>query len=162
MDLQAIDIPSLGQAGSYQETKVNLGMLCVLERVNRVGPPASLEKCVWYDAIVPSGTRVARHHVVFRAPGLLRSLSALSAKAGECVRDRASSQRLCSDTSESVAMHRSIQLPGRSNIRRLLELQARMISSTSRPMSSATLAATQGRLAGSLCPRRVSAFLGNR
>ncbi|MFN7040872.1 MAG: hypothetical protein ACK4OH_06830 [Acidovorax temperans] len=72
----------LGQAGSYQGTNVKLGMLGVLELVNREGPPASLEECVWYDAIVPSGTRVARHHVVFRVPGVLRSPSALSVKAG--------------------------------------------------------------------------------
>lgn len=81
----------LGQAGSYQGTNVKLGMLGVLELVNRVGPPASLEECVWYDAIVPCGTRVARHHVVFRVPGLLRSPSALSTKAGKFVRDSASS-----------------------------------------------------------------------
>jgi len=73
----------LGQAGSYQGTNVKLGMLGVLEVVNREGPPASLEECVWYDAVVPSGTRVARHHVVFRVPGLLRSPSALSTRASK-------------------------------------------------------------------------------
>lgn len=73
----------LGQAGSYQGTNVKLGMLGVLELVNRDGPPASLDECIWYDAIVPSGTRVARHHVVFRVPGVLRSPSALSAKVGK-------------------------------------------------------------------------------
>ncbi|WP_210436195.1 hypothetical protein [Delftia acidovorans] len=81
----------LGQAGSYQGTNVKLGMLGVLELVNRGGPPASLEECIWYDAIVPSGTRVARHHVVFRVPGVLRSPSALSAKAGNFVGDSDSS-----------------------------------------------------------------------
>lgn len=73
----------LGQAGSYQNTNVKLGMLGILELVSREGPPASLEECVWYDAVVPSGTRVARHHVVFRVPGVLRSPSALSAKTGK-------------------------------------------------------------------------------
>lgn len=73
----------LGQAGSYQNTNVKLGMLGVLELVSREGPPASLEECVWYDAVVPSGARVARHHVVFRVPGVLRSPSALSAKTGK-------------------------------------------------------------------------------
>lgn len=73
----------LGQAGSYQNTNVKLGMLGVLELVSREGPPASLEECVWYDAVVPSGTRVARHHVVFRVPGVLRSPSALSVKTGK-------------------------------------------------------------------------------
>ncbi|WP_418515034.1 hypothetical protein [Delftia sp. PS-11] len=80
----------LGQAGSYQGTNVKLGMLGVLELVKREGPPASLEECIWYDAIVPSGTQVARHHVVFRVPGVLSSPWALSAKAGKVVRDSAS------------------------------------------------------------------------
>lgn len=80
----------LGQAGSYQGTNVKLGMLGVLELVKREGPPASLEECIWYDAIVPSGTQVARHHVVFRVPGVLSSPSALSAKAGKVVSDSAS------------------------------------------------------------------------
>lgn len=82
----------LGQAGSYQNTNVKLGMLGVLELASREGPPASLEECVWYDAVVPNGTRVARHHVVFRVPGVLRSPSALSAKTGGASNDQVASQ----------------------------------------------------------------------
>lgn len=68
----------LGQAASYQGTNVKLGMLGILELVDRTEPPAALENCLWYDSLVPDGDTHARHVVVFKVPGRLRRPNELS------------------------------------------------------------------------------------
>ncbi len=68
------------QAASYQNTNVKLGFLGVLEIADRVGPPPSLEECIWYDAVVPTNSSVARHLIIFRVPGNLISPSSMSSK----------------------------------------------------------------------------------
>ncbi|WP_072389432.1 hypothetical protein [Hyphomicrobium sp. CS1BSMeth3] len=68
----------LGQAASYQGTNVKLGLLGVLELVDRTGPPPSIESCIWYDSLVPEGDTTARHLVVFKVPGRMRRPSELS------------------------------------------------------------------------------------
>ncbi|WP_371158376.1 hypothetical protein [Jannaschia sp. 2305UL9-9] len=60
------------QAVAYQATGPKLGMLGILELVDRAGPPASLIECVWVDAYVPEGSSLARHLVVFKVPGMLK------------------------------------------------------------------------------------------
>jgi hypothetical protein len=67
-----------GQAASYQGTNVKLGMLGILELVNRTGPPPAIEDCIWYDSLVPDGDTTARHLVVFKVPGRMRRPSELS------------------------------------------------------------------------------------
>ncbi len=68
----------LGQAGAYQATNVRLGMLGVLDLVERTGPAPHVEESVWADAIVPEGGSLARHVVVFRVAGRLERPSSLS------------------------------------------------------------------------------------
>ncbi len=68
------------QAASYQNTNVKLGFLGVLEIADRIGPPPSLEECIWYDAVVPINSSVARHLIIFRVPGNLISPSSMSSK----------------------------------------------------------------------------------
>ena len=68
----------VGQATSYQGTNVKLGMLGILELVDRIEPPSGLESCIWYDSLVPAGDAHARHLVVFKVPGRLRRPNELS------------------------------------------------------------------------------------
>jgi hypothetical protein len=68
----------VGQAASYQGTNVKLGMLGILELVDRTEPAAALESCLWYDSLVPAGDTHARHLVVFKVPGRLRRPNELS------------------------------------------------------------------------------------
>jgi hypothetical protein len=65
------------QATSYQAANVRLGFLGALELVDRPGPVPSIEECLWHSAYVPEGGELARHLVVFRVPGRLKSPSAL-------------------------------------------------------------------------------------
>lgn len=67
----------LAQATSYQAANVRLGFLGALELVNRLGPVPSIEECIWHRAYVPAGSTLARHLIVFRVPGRLKSPSAL-------------------------------------------------------------------------------------
>jgi hypothetical protein len=67
----------LAQATSYQATNVRLGFLGALELVDRSGPVPSIEECLWHSAYVPEGSTLARHLIVFRVPGRLKSPSAL-------------------------------------------------------------------------------------
>ncbi|WP_204948340.1 hypothetical protein [Methylopila capsulata] len=67
----------LAQATSYQAANVRLGFLGALELVDRPGPVPSIEECLWHSAYVPEGGALARHLIVFRVPGRLRSPSAL-------------------------------------------------------------------------------------
>jgi hypothetical protein len=64
-----------GQAGAYQATNVRLGFLGILELVDRPGPPVTIEECFWHSLFVPEGSRLARHVIVFRVPGMLKSPS---------------------------------------------------------------------------------------
>lgn len=66
-----------GQATAYQATNVRLGFLGALELVDRTGPVPSIEDCLWHSAYVPEGSSLARHLVVFRVPGRLKSPSGL-------------------------------------------------------------------------------------
>lgn len=68
----------VGQAASYQGTNVKLGMLGILEVVDRKGPAPGLEDCVWYDTVVPEMGATVRHLVVFRVPARLRRPNELS------------------------------------------------------------------------------------
>ena len=65
------------QATSYQATNVRLGFLGALELVDRPGPVPSIEECLWHSAYVPEGGALARHLIVFRVPGRLKSPSTL-------------------------------------------------------------------------------------
>lgn len=65
------------QATSYLAANVRLGFLGVLELVDRTGPVPSIEECIWHSAYIPEGGALARHLIVFRVPGRLRSPSAL-------------------------------------------------------------------------------------
>lgn len=65
------------QATSYQAANVRLGFLGALELVDRPGPVPSIEECLWHSAYVPEGGALARHLIVFRVPGRLKSPSAL-------------------------------------------------------------------------------------
>ena len=65
------------QATSYQAANVRLGFLGVLELVDRSGPVPSIEECLWHNAYVPEGGELARHLIVFRVPGRLKSPSTL-------------------------------------------------------------------------------------
>jgi hypothetical protein len=66
------------QATSYQAANVRLGFLGALELVDRSGPVPTIEDCLWHSAYVPEGSALARHLIVFRVPGRLKSPSALS------------------------------------------------------------------------------------
>ncbi|MBN9446687.1 MAG: hypothetical protein J0I67_07220 [Bosea sp.] len=68
----------VGQAASYQGTNVKLGMLGILEIVDRKGPAPGLEDCVWFDTVVPEKGATVRHLVVFRVPARLRRPNELS------------------------------------------------------------------------------------
>lgn len=63
------------QAVGYQVTGPKLGMLGILELVDRPGPPPSLKECVWTHSYVPEGSDLARYLVVFRVPGILKTPS---------------------------------------------------------------------------------------
>lgn len=65
------------QATSYQAANVRLGFLGALELLDRSGPAPSIEECIWHKAYVPNGSSLARHLIVFRVPGRLKSPSAL-------------------------------------------------------------------------------------
>lgn len=65
------------QATSYQASNVRLGFLGVLEVADRMGPVPSLEECFWHSAYVPDGSDLARHLIVFKVPGRLKSPSKL-------------------------------------------------------------------------------------
>lgn len=65
------------QAISYQAANVRIGFLGALELVDRLGPVPSIEECLWHSAYVPEGGALARHLIVFRVPGRLKSPSAL-------------------------------------------------------------------------------------
>lgn len=65
------------QATSYQATNVRLGFLGALELVGRSGPVPTIEECLWHTAYVPEGNTLARHLIVFRVPGRLKSPSVL-------------------------------------------------------------------------------------
>ncbi|CAM3003331.1 hypothetical protein SAMN04488021_12556 [Paracoccus aminovorans] len=65
------------QATSYQAANVRLGFLGALELVDRPGPVPSIEECLWHSAYVPEGSALARHLIVFRVPGRLKSPSSL-------------------------------------------------------------------------------------
>ncbi|WP_154664679.1 hypothetical protein [Gemmobacter nectariphilus] len=67
----------LAQATSYQAANVRLGFLGALELVDRSGPAPNIEECLWHSAYVPEGGALARHLIVFRVPGRLKSPSAL-------------------------------------------------------------------------------------
>lgn len=66
------------QAVAYQATGPKLGMLGILELVDRSGPPPSLVECVWIDSYVPEGSDLARHLLVFRVPGMLKTPSKMT------------------------------------------------------------------------------------
>ncbi|KQT52281.1 MULTISPECIES: hypothetical protein [unclassified Aureimonas] len=69
----------VGQAASYQNTNVKLGMLGVLELVQkRTGLPSALEECIWYDTVLPKGDTSVRHLVVFKVPGNMMRPNRLS------------------------------------------------------------------------------------
>jgi hypothetical protein len=63
------------QAVAYQATGPKLGMLGILELVDRPGPPPSLEECIWTNSYIPEGSELVRHLVVFRVPGMLKTPS---------------------------------------------------------------------------------------
>jgi hypothetical protein len=63
------------QAVGYQVTGPKLGMLGILELVDRPGPPPSLEECIWTRSYIPEGSDLVRHLVVFRVPGMLKTPS---------------------------------------------------------------------------------------
>lgn len=60
------------QAVAYQATGPKLGLLGILELVDRPGPPPSLVECVWSDCYVPQGSTLMRHLVIFKVPGMLK------------------------------------------------------------------------------------------
>jgi hypothetical protein len=60
-----------------QATNVRIGFLGMLELLERPGPPATLEECLWNDAYVPVGSSLPRFLVTFRVPGMLKSPHAL-------------------------------------------------------------------------------------
>ena len=66
-----------GQAGAYQATNVRLGFLGILELVSRPGPPPTIAECLWHAEHIPEGSTLARHIVVFRVPGMLKTPSSL-------------------------------------------------------------------------------------
>lgn len=65
------------QATSYQAANVRLGFLGALELIDRAGPVPTIEECIWHNVYVPDGSTLARHLIVFRVPGRLKSPSAL-------------------------------------------------------------------------------------
>lgn len=60
----------LNQTAAYQGTNVKLGMLGILELASKSGPMRSIEESIWYESLVPEGSHVARHVVVFSVPGM--------------------------------------------------------------------------------------------
>ena len=65
------------QAVAYQATGPKLGMLGILELVDRSGPPPSLNECIWTDSYIPEGSHLLRNLVVFRVPGMLKTPSTM-------------------------------------------------------------------------------------
>ncbi len=68
---------SRAQAVAYQATGPKLGMLGILELVDRSGPPPSLNECIWTDSYIPEGSHLLRNLVVFRVPGMLKTPSTM-------------------------------------------------------------------------------------
>lgn len=66
------------QAVAYQATGPKLGLLGILELVDRPGPPPSLVECIWSDSYVPEGSTLMRHLVVFKVPGMLKPPSKMA------------------------------------------------------------------------------------
>jgi hypothetical protein len=66
------------QAASYQATNVRLGFLGMLELLDRPGPAASLEECLWIETFIPTGASMPRYLVAFRVPGMLKPPSSFS------------------------------------------------------------------------------------
>ncbi len=66
-----------GQAGAYQATNVRLGFLGILELADRPGPPPTIADCLWHTDYIPEGSMLARHIIVFRVPGMLKTPSSL-------------------------------------------------------------------------------------
>ncbi|WP_215766399.1 hypothetical protein [Gluconobacter cerinus] len=66
-----------GQAGAYQATNVRLGFLGILELAKRPGPPPTIADCLWHVDYIPEGSTLARHIIVFRVPGMLKTPSSL-------------------------------------------------------------------------------------
>lgn len=66
-----------GQAGAYQATNVRLGFLGILELADRPGPPPTIADCLWHADYIPEGSTLARHIIVFRVPGMLKTPSSL-------------------------------------------------------------------------------------
>jgi hypothetical protein len=61
----------MAQATAYQGTNVKLGMLGILEIVERSGPADALDECIWPDSFMTSATAIPRHLMVFKVPGRL-------------------------------------------------------------------------------------------
>lgn len=68
----------IGQAASYQGTNAKLGVLGILEIVDRTGPPPALEDCIWLDSVVPENGQAVRHLVVFKMPARMTRPNELS------------------------------------------------------------------------------------
>ncbi|MGG2305212.1 hypothetical protein ACE4Z6_27695, partial [Salmonella enterica] len=66
-----------GQAGAYQATNVRLGFLGILELLDRPAAPPTIAECLWYADYIPEGSTLARHIIVFRVPGMLKTPSSL-------------------------------------------------------------------------------------
>ncbi|NVO26812.1 hypothetical protein HJ526_05235 [Donghicola sp. C2-DW-16] len=66
------------QAVAYQATGPKLGLLGILELVDRSGPPPSLVECIWIETYVPEGSTLVRHLVVFKVPGMLKPPSKMT------------------------------------------------------------------------------------
>lgn len=67
-----------GQASAYQASGPKLGMMGILELLDRPGPPPSVDECVWPHVYVPEGSHQPRHLVVFRVPRILKTPSLMS------------------------------------------------------------------------------------
>lgn len=68
----------LGQTIAYQVTNMRLGFLGVLDLTRRAGPAPHLEESVWVETIVPVGSTLPRHVIVFRIAGNLQRPSEIS------------------------------------------------------------------------------------
>jgi hypothetical protein len=68
------------QAGAYQNTNVKLGMLGVLEIINRTRFADAIDECLWIDTLPSSSTLATarRHLLVFKVPGALATPSSFS------------------------------------------------------------------------------------
>lgn len=66
------------QAVAYQATGPKLGLLGILELVDRPGPPPSLVECIWTESYVGEGSTLVRHLIVFKVPGMLKPPSKMT------------------------------------------------------------------------------------